>query len=352
MKKVKVTELVGGEMLAKPVVIGLNQILIYDGTKLNIDYIDHLLKLDITDVYITDDEFSENKPDEIIREEIRTVCRQKVKNVLEKHIYKDNAGLFEISKTAEKIINNILEKEEVIEKVYELKERNADIYDHCVNVCVLSILTALKMNLTHNIVYDIGVGSLLHDLGLRYVSMPVEDIEINMLSPENLFEYKKHTVYGFSSVEKENWMSDIAKKILLFHHERLDGSGFPLKMKRVSLENRIVAVCDSFDEMICGIACKRGKVQEAIEYLKMNKDICFDGRVVSAFLDFVATYPSGTIVRTNEGEIAKVIGQNEHFTERPILCMIADKEGNEYEEKVTMNLVEVHHVFIEEVISS
>ncbi len=348
LKKVK--DLTGGECLAKPIVLGLNQTLVYEGTYLKIDYIEKLNELGIEEVYIFDHDMPDEKPDEIIREEVRIVCKEKVKNVLEKHIYKDNVGLSEIGDTAEKIIDDILNKEEVIEKVFEIRERSADIYDHCISVCALSILTALKMNLPHNIVNDIGIGSLIHDLGLRYISVPYVNQSLDVLSPDNLFEYKKHTVYGFSSVEKEGWMSDVAKKILLFHHERLDGSGFPLKLRNISIENRIVSVCDTFDELICGIGCKRVKVQEAIEYLKTYKDIYFDGKVIDIFLDFIAAYPSGTKVRTNEGEIGMVIGQNEHFSERPILRMLYDKDGNAYKKKVIINLVEVHHIFIDEVI--
>ncbi len=351
MKLEKVKNLTGGECLGKPIVLGINQMLMYEGTYLKKEYIDKLMELGIEEVYIFENDVPDEKPDEIIKEEVRTVCKEKVKAVLEKHIYKDNFGLSEISDTAEEIIENILEKEEVIEKVYEIRERSADIYDHCVSVCALSILTALKMNMPQNIVYDLGIGSLIHDLGLRYISVPYTNIPIDSLSPENLFEYKKHTVYGFSSVEKESWMSDVAKKILLFHHERLDGSGFPLKLKNISTENRIVSVCDTFDELICGIGCERVKVQEAIEYLKTYKDVYFDGKVIDIFLDFIAAYPSGTKVRTNEGEIGMVIGQNEHFTERPILRMLFDKDGNAYKKKVIINMVEVHHIFIEEVIS-
>ena len=60
------------------------------------------------------------------------------------------------------------------------------------------------------------------------------------------------------------------KKIILYHHERLDGSGFPLKLKEAEIpfSCQIVVVCDAFDEMICGIAQRRSKVYEAVEYLK------------------------------------------------------------------------------------
>ncbi|NLG05722.1 MAG: transcriptional regulator [Clostridia bacterium] len=345
----KVSNLVGGEYLAKPVIYGLNQVLIYEGTILRKEYIERLINLGIDEVYIIDD-LSIQDESEIINDEVKKDCTIKVKKLLDSHIYKDNDKLSEIKETTTRIINEILEKKEVVEKIYDIRERSADLCDHCINVSTLSILTAVKMNLPENLIYDIGVGSILHDLGLKYISVPYNNISLDELTPERAFEYKKHTVYGFSSVEKESWMTSTAKKILLFHHERINGSGFPLKLRTIAIENRIVAVCDAFDELICGIGCKQVKVQEAIEYIRVNKETKFDSKVVDIFLDFVATYPIGTHVLTNEGDTAIVIEQNEHFSDRPKIRLIKNKDNQIYNDNKTIDLLEVHHVFIEKVL--
>ncbi|MFT3983133.1 MAG: HD domain-containing protein [Lachnospiraceae bacterium] len=351
MKVVQVQDLQGGEYLAKPVMLENKQMLYYEGTCLHAMHIDKVKGYGIDEVCIFEPEIFINKPKEIIKEEVHRDCRNKIRFILENHICKNDAGLEKISETAEEIIADIFSKEEVVEKVYDIKERDADIYDHSINVSALSILTALKMNLSQNLVYNIGVGSLLHDLGLKYISIDYCNVNIESFSPDNLFEFKKHTVYGFSSVEKENWMSSISKKIILFHHERLNGTGYPLKQKNIPIEIRIVSVCDSFDDKICGIGCEQIKVQEAIEYLKSYKDIYFDGKVVDIFLNFVAEYPVGSLVLTNDGEEAIVIEQNEHFTDRPIIRMIKDKNGNIYNKERIINLVEVQDLYIEKVIN-
>lgn len=314
-------------------------------------HVEKIKECGVKEVCIFEPEIFEKKSKEIIKHEVHTDCKNKVKEILDKHVCRNDESLKEISKTAEQIIEDIFNKDEVIEKVYDIKERNADIYDHSINVSALSILTALKMNLSQDLIYNIGVGSLLHDLGLKYISLNYQNVNIDNLSPDNIFEYKKHTVYGFSSVEKENWMSSVAKKIILFHHERMNGTGYPLKQKNIPIEVKIVTVCDSFDDHLCGIGCEKIKVQKAIEYLKTYKDIYFDGRVVDVFLNFVAIYPIGTIVVTNEGEEAIVIEQNEHFTDRPIIRMIKDKDGNNYVSQKIVNLVEICNVFIEKVIN-
>ena len=117
--------------------------------------------------------------------------------------------------------------------------------------------------------------------------------------------------------------------------------------KDIPFECQLVAVCDAFDEMICGIGCERIKVYEAIEYLKAFKNLLFDAKIVDTFLSFTAIYPSGTRVVTNEGEIGVVIAQNRDFQDRPVLRILKDKNGKEIEGEVIKDLVKVHNIFIE-----
>ena len=167
------------------------------------------------------------------------------------------------------------------------------------------------------------------------------------MNNKELVEYKKHPIYGYTSLKNETWISDLSKEIILHHHERLDGSGFPLKSREIPFECKIVNICDAFDEMICGIGCRRMKVYEAIEYMKNFKNVLFDGKILNTFLGFTAVYPAGTIVLTNEGETAIVVSQNKDFQDRPVIRIMKDKEGNDIEGEVIKDLIKVHSIFIE-----
>lgn len=208
----------------------------------------------------------------------------------------------------------------------------------------------MKLGVDKKKIHDIGVGCLLHDLGLRYTTIDFTSKDVESLEGMELAEYKKHPINGYSSLRQEKWISDLSKAIILYHHERLDGSGFPLRTREIPFECRIVNVCDAFDEMICGISRKRTKVHEAIEYLKAFRNILFDGKVVDAFLGFTAVYPAGTQVVTNEGELAIVISQNKDFRDRPVLRILKDKDGKTVKENRIKDLVKIHNVFIEKVI--
>ena len=79
--------------------------------------------------------------------------------------------------------------------------------------------------------------------------------DFSHISQEDKEEYKKHPVYGYTAVKTEDWLSKESKDIILSHHERIDGSGYPLHNKILSMETKIASLCDFFDESICGIGC-------------------------------------------------------------------------------------------------
>ena len=347
MKTIPVNELTGGEYLAKPVKLSDNQTLYYEGTCLYMKHIETLVSSDVKEVVIFEPTALSPKEKQIIKEQIKTDCSQKMQDVMDRYITGDS-GIKEISDAANEIVDDIFAREEIVDRVYDIRERNGDLYDHSIMVASLSILTALKMNLSRWEVYDIGVGSLLHDMGLRYLSVPYKDIDVNEeFDPESLFEFKKHTLYGFSSVEKETWMSNESKKIILFHHERLDRSGYPFKQIVMPISVRIVAIADAFDDILCGIGVKRGNVRQALEYIRNGRDVLFEGRIVDYFLEFIAAYPVGTIVITNSGDEAVVMEQNEHFTDKPKIKLIKDRNGNEYTEEILIDLLENDEISIE-----
>lgn len=348
MRLCSICDLKEHDILARDVMADEYNVFLYKNTILSKKYIKKLEELNIPYVYIQDKVPQEEVA--ILKKDIEEKSKFKVKEVILKHTYNNGNELKKISDTADSIIENILEEEEVIENIYDIKTRSADIYTHSISICVLSTLVALKLGLDKERVHDIGVGCLLHDLGLRYMMIEYQDQDIETLSNKELIEYKKHPVYGYTALKNENWLSKRTKEIILCHHEKIDGSGYPLHATEISLDTKIVSVCDTFDEMICGIGRKRLKIYEAVEYLKSFKNILFDGKIVDALLEFTAVYPSGSVVVTNEGEIAVVIRQNKHFPERPIIQIIRDKDGNPLEDDKMVDLVKVNNLFIDVVL--
>lgn len=349
MKLCKVSEIKGSERLARPIMTSNYQELLAAGTVLKPEYIPKIIQLGITEVFIED---SKLNPEQvaILREDVEDLYKEKVRSVMERHIYNKNSDLEELSKTADVIITNILSNDELVEQIYDIRERSADIYEHSISVCSLAVLVAVKYGLDKDEIHDLGVACLFHDIGLRYLDFEYANVMIEELEDRKKKEYRKHPALAYSSLEKEKWITENSRSMILMHHERLDGSGYPLHTKESSVSAQILQVCDTFDEMICGIGCERARVYEAVEFMKYSKNVFYIEEVVNILLDFTAVYPAGTVVILNTNEMGVVVRQNRQFPERPVLKIIKDANGKIIDEDVICDLLEVHNVYIEKVL--
>lgn len=350
MKLCKIDEIKEGESLARAVFGTDYQILLADGTILTDDYIEKLKNLGIMEVYINDVNYRNAEAVLVMKQDMEELLHVNVKNILEKHTYSRNRELQKISQTADEIITNILEDKDVVDRVYDIRERSFDLYEHSISTCALATIVALKLKLDKKKIHDISVACLLHDIGLRYLNFDYVGRYVEDFNAVEANEYYKHPIYGYTSLKDEVWISDLAKAIILYHHEDIDGTGFPLKIKTTPLEARIVSVCDVFDEMICGICQKRKKVYEAIENLRIFCGVKYDEKVVKVILKFLAVYPVGSNVVTSEGETGIVIRQNKGFSDRPVIKVFKGKDGELLDEARIIDMMNNNTVFIEKVV--
>jgi putative nucleotidyltransferase with HDIG domain len=211
--------------------------------------------------------------------------------------------------------------------VIDMTQRSANLYEHSVMVTLLSTMVARKLGLDKETQYKIAVGSLLHDIGLRYITVPYENRDMEQGEAKEVFEYKKHPILGYTAVEGETWIPEISRKMILTHHEKSNGSGFPLRQRVREIECRILQACDAFDCMISGMEDIRTPVCTALERISKNAGKLYGQDVIDNLVSLVAKYPVGTTVKTNEEEQGLVISQTKDPA-KPIIIIIDTKEEN------------------------
>ena len=140
MKICSINELKEQDILARDVMADKYNVFLYKNTILNKRYIEKLKDLDIQYVYIQDNITDEEVV--VLKKEIEEKSKSKVKEVILKHSYSSGNDLKVLSETADNIITNILEEEEVIENIYDIKERSADVYTHSISICVFRMIRA------------------------------------------------------------------------------------------------------------------------------------------------------------------------------------------------------------------
>lgn len=319
-----VKTLKGGETLAENVITEEKEILISKGTVLKPEYLDLISFLGIDTVCIKDPYESYEVPHQILSKQKKDNYIREIQKLLENNIYHGKNTLEKMKFLAENIVEDLLDAE--VNAAIDMEERNGNLYEHTFMVTILAVIVGIRLKLKKEVLYQLALGCLLHDLGLRYITVSYMNYDMDNSPSSEIFEFKKHTILAYSSLESENWLSDITKKMILSHHERKDGSGFPLKQKTKEIECCILQACDTFDCLISGMECKRKGIQETLEYLVEASDVLFDGRVIKLIQKIVARYPVGTRVKLNSGESGIVISQTEDSI-RPVIGILDEKEN-------------------------
>lgn len=349
MRRILVESINDGDILARDLFSSTGVVLMSQGTKLKKDYITRLLELGVKQIYIAEDENQEYKSSgSVIEDEVKAQCGEMVRNTIEKYTYAANDELKEIVKVADEIITDLLNDPEIMYNVSCVREKSTALYQHSVNVAAISTLIALRAKLPKNKVKEVTIGALLHDIGYTTITTDITDINMETCDDKVRREVMFHVVYGYTDVEKKEWVSKTVKDIILHHHERMDGSGYPFhkKGKQLRQEVRIVSLCDQFDSMIYGNLMPRYKVRDAMEYIMSQAGVQFDFSLVQLFMESVAAYPIGITVVTNEGDTAVVTRQNFKFPTRPVIRLLTDAQGVPYGENEERDLTKCLTLFI------
>lgn len=332
MRRISVETIKDGDILARDIYSSSGVILMSEGARLKKEYIPRLLELRIDTVFIYDELIEDNITEDISEEEIKKQCEESVKNTIQKYTYAEKDELKEIIKVADEIISDIMSQPNIMYNVSCVRKKSNALYLHSLNVAAISTLIALKAKYPKNKAKEIAIGALLHDIGFTTVTVDTSDLILEECDEKLRKEVMRHVIYGYTDVEKKDWLSKTAKDIILQHHERMDGSGYPFHMAgdHVKPEVRIVALCDHFDSMVYGNLMKRYKVRDAMDYILSQAGVQFDFSLVQLFMESVAAYPVGTTVITNEGDTAVVLRQNYKLPTRPVIRLLANSEGVAY----------------------
>ena len=217
-----------------------------------------------------------------------------------------------------------------------LKDYDSYTYYHSINVGILSMFLTRKLGFNHIFVKDVGLGGFLHDIGK--ISVPPHIVnKRGRLTDDEFKMMKNHPIYGFNLLKDEKTISNFVKKMVLFHHERWDGSGYPLHLRQEAIGNfaSIVAVADVYDALTTERSYKEPfSINEALIYLMRHTFSHFNPYVSQRFINEIARmyelgsfYPVGGYVQLNTGETGYISDKEDEYTMRPQVVILKNFQG-------------------------
>ncbi|SFB29716.1 HD-GYP domain, c-di-GMP phosphodiesterase class II (or its inactivated variant) [Lentibacillus halodurans] len=215
--------------------------------------------------------------------------------------------------------------------VYKLNQyanRKDYVFHHSVAVGILSAFLAKKMGYEKGEWLQIGLAGSLSDCGMA--RMDEADVMRNRsLTFSELEKIKKHPVYSYRMIEKAPAITSAVKLAVLQHHERLDGSGYPLGLtqEKIHIYPRIIAVCDLYHRMTCGwLYNQKQSPFSTVEKLQKDQVTKLDHQVVQVFIDSFTNSLAGTNVRLSTNQTGVIVFMDKKRPAHPIIRLDGSNE--------------------------
>ena len=355
-----------GAYLAKTIYDNDGRVLLKKGMPLTERLLKRIQNIDIYSIYIND-EYSNNEIEDIIKPEIKQKAVSQIKKAFDNfhnynlYLSKNSTSssidkdflksrekyLSSIKDLSKDILDQLLSKKDILINLVDIKSKDNYTYQHSVNVAILSIVLGIELQLSRTQLYDLCVGAMLHDVGKVFI--PEDIINKNGPLTDSEFEImKQHPLKGYEYLKSSIDISAPSRAIILQHHEKYNGEGYPKQFKKSEINTlaKVVAIADVYDALTSDRPYRRAaSPNEAMEYIMGSGNTHFDYQMTKAFSTRIVPYPEGTLVRLSNNDIALVTKSNAYYPLRPQLKILWSEDS--YRENTALDLMDEISVVID-----
>lgn len=244
---------------------------------------------------------------------------------LQKQIFDDvlsgrEIDLAPVEDITNQTIETIFKNPDALACVINVRQKDQYLLEHSVSVSILISIFSRYLKLEKNLTQQLAIGAFLHDVG----KIMVPDHILNKpgkLTDSEFFVMKSHVNHSINIIEKIPGISEISLEVAALHHEKLDGSGYPYKIKGENINQfgRMISICDIFDALTANRVYKEGYCHiKAFTILrKLAEDGHLDATLVDLFIKCMGVYPVGSLVELNSHKLAIVESRNQKDPIRP-----------------------------------
>jgi HD-GYP domain-containing protein (c-di-GMP phosphodiesterase class II) len=244
-----------------------------------------------------------------------------VKEVLHDISAGKSLDIKKVESISDSIYARINENRDIVRCICDIRNVDEYTYVHSINVSLLSMLIGRWMKMSNQNIKELVQAGMLHDVGKSMIDPDIV-YKKGALTPYEFDLMKKHAVYGYRAVENIPGISKDVCLGILMHHERNDGSGYPVGMKGTNIHEyaKIIAVADVYDAMTSNRVYKDREPPFNVFDIMENKSFgVLDPVVTNAFLSNIAAYYIGDLVQLSNGMLGEIVFINSRHVSQPVI---------------------------------
>lgn len=254
-----------------------------------------------------------------------------MRNINRNLVSRPKETLEEMEGMVGQMVSAFLEHPEVALHVMSEKCGGEDVYYHSLNVTILAMMLAKALNFSTEEGQALGIGALIHDVGL----MEIPD-RVLKKRPEELTRAERdlramHVEYGVRLGKKIGMPNEVLT-IIAQHHELADGSGYPqaIKLDKMFRLARVVSLANFYDNLCNPIDINQAMTpHEALSFMFAQRRGKFDPQMLQMMIRCLGVYPPGSVVKLSDEGLAMVVSVNPQKPLRPWIMLYDAKVPKE-----------------------
>lgn len=208
-----------------------------------------------------------------------------------------------------------------------VKAHDQHSYDHSLACSIWAVVFGRRIGLAAQDLENLTIAALLSKIGIIKVPKSVLTKPGKLTDTERKI-FQKFVEYGAAEIKMLPGIDPEVSKIVEYHRERHNGSGFPKAVKGNQIPDsaKMLGLVDYFEELISPRLAKPMSTADAISKLYETRDHLFQEDLVEEFIRAVGVYPAGTLVEMTNAEVGVIVKHNPSRRLRPQVMMLLDSE--------------------------
>ena len=250
------------------------------------------------------------------------------KQLMDRATIRGDVRTDELRRAVQPAIDSVLRNPNALAWTVFSRKRSSENYNRSVGTAIWCLMFGRHLNFDRDMLEDLAMGGMLLDIGNAMIPKSIAATS-GVISDEQKGQLQRHINFAAQILKDSQGVAQTVADMVLCHHERFDGSGYPRKLRgnQIPPFGRIAGIADCYDAMTSNTPYSEPMAAyDAARALNEMRGKAFAAEVVEQFLATMGMFPVASLVELSDGSVAVVLEQNPNNVLRPKLLLLLGQD--------------------------